>query len=103
MRTALDCGLAVGMRRQLTCVTNLNLCLSYGYTCRRQTTVGFVEILKCPCRIVRMLGQGLGVPLAARAGEEVAAVDMDRAGQTRDRVGDRVDDLAPQRHRIALA
>src|SRR3954447_15100694 len=99
MNTRLERAAPVGVKRQSNCIENLNLCLSYGYTCRGQTTVGFVEILQRPRRIVSTLGERRRVPFAARDREEIATVDVDGAGEACDWVGDGVDEVATERGR----
>ena len=54
-------------------------------------------------RVVAAFDQRLRIPFAALGAEEVAAVDVERAGEARDRVGDRMDDVLPERYRVALA
>src|SRR5262245_19011605 len=46
--------------------------------------------------VVAILLQGLRVPFTALGAEEVSPVDVDGAGQTRDRIGHRVDDVATE-------
>lgn len=56
------------------------------------------------CRVIRCLSQSLGIPTAAVGdGEEVSVIDMQRQGQLIQRIGDRMDDVAPQDGDIPLA
>src|SRR5262245_10023324 len=53
-----------------------------------------------PLDVVRALLAGLRVPLAPRRREEVAPVDVDRSGEATERVGNGVDHLPAQHHRV---
>src|ERR1043166_1145379 len=54
--------------------------------------------------VERSFRQGFRVPLAPVRGiEEITAVDMDGAGQAGNRIGDRMNDVAPERRRVPRA
>src|SRR5947209_4814159 len=72
-------------------------------SCVEESRVRLLEKAHVLLQIVAPLMQCLGVPFAAADGEEVAAIDVNGAGQPRHRVGHRMDDLAAERLDIALA
>src|SRR3546814_3961019 len=64
-----------------------------------------VALVEHPTQLDDVVGrflEGLLVPFAARRPEEVAAIDVQRAGQPVERVGDRMDRSGAEPHRIAL-
>src|SRR5262249_11807538 len=63
----------------------------------RVQTIALLEQEERPLHVPRLLHEPLRVPLAAWHAEEVAAVDVNRSGQTADRIRDGVDDVAAER------
>ena len=66
-------------------------------------TVRFLKKRQQPFDVIRLFQKAFGVPLAVGHREEVASVHVDRPRQTTDRVDDGVDDVGPERQRLALA
>src|SRR6266566_3153112 len=54
-------------------------------------------------QVVFPLEERLRIPFAAGHGKKVAAIDVDRPGQTRQRIGHRVDDVTSERLDLPLA
>jgi hypothetical protein len=63
--------------------------------------IALLEELERPLHVARLLHEPLRIPLAPGHAEEVAAVDVDRAGQAPDRVGDGMNDVLAQRKDLA--
>ena len=69
----------------------------------RKDGIGFLEQPHGLFYIVALFQEGLSVPLAALGTKKVTTVDVDRAGQTRNRVSYRMNDVRSKRFRILLA
>src|SRR5687767_12777191 len=66
----------------------------------------WVRVFKGAHRLLRipgLLDQRFRVPLAPLGSEKIAAVNMKSTGQARDRIGHRMDDVAPEQLGISLA
>src|SRR5258708_20669201 len=61
---------------------------------------GFGKEAPGALHVKALLAQRLGVPFATRLGEEGAAIDMEGAGQPRNWVGHRMNDVVAKRHGI---
>ena len=59
--------------------------------------VGFLKQGQRLLDVEGLLDESFRVPFTARQGKEVAAVHMNRPGQTLDRIQHRVDDVMPER------
>jgi hypothetical protein len=53
--------------------------------------------------VVGLLGEGIGIPLAAGLVDKVAAVHVDRTGEARQRIVDRVDGASAEREHVSFA
>src|SRR5262245_40156058 len=69
----------------------------------RIEAITFLKQLQRLLYVVWLLGQSLRIPLAAWHTEEVAAIDVNRPGQSPDRIGDRMDDVVAQGKGVAFA
>ena len=69
----------------------------------RKDGIGFLEQPHGLFYIVALLQKGLRVPLAALGTKKITTVHVDRAGQTRNRVGYGMNDVTSKRFRILLA
>ena len=56
----------------------------------------FFEDLQDPLRVVGLLAKRFRVPRASVGTEEIATIDVERAGVSADRIGHGVDDLGPE-------
>ena len=65
--------------------------------------VRFLEAAHDTLGVVAAFRQGFGVPFAPLGREKVAAIDMDRTGQARNRIGHRVNDVVAERFGVADA
>src|SRR5713226_3143420 len=69
----------------------------------RPDRVGLLEAAHRALSVGGLLQERFRIPLAAGDAEEVAAVDVDRAGQAWNGIGHRVDDLVPEGRGVLLA
>jgi len=58
--------------------------------------VGFLKLAEDSIDVAGLFAKGFGVPFAAAGGEEIAAVDVNGAGEARDRICDGVDDVVAE-------
>src|SRR5262249_14879234 len=63
----------------------------------RQQGIRFFKPARHLGAIERLFAKTLCVPFAARDAEKISAINMQRGRQPRDRIGDGVNDVAPQR------
>src|SRR5712692_3632858 len=78
-------------------------CVASPDSLRRVQPIRFLKESKGLLDVVGLFDEALGVPLAARDSEEVAPIHVNRAGQAPDRIDHRVNDVTPERHRVAVA
>src|SRR5690348_18486790 len=64
--------------------------------------VGLLESPHGPFRVPALFFERLRVPFATFSAEEIAAIDVDGAGQPRNGIGDRMDKVAPHRVSVTL-
>src|SRR3546814_10123801 len=67
------------------------------------TGIRFLEQAHVLLYVVALFQERLRVPFAAVDAEEIAAIDVEGAGQARDRIRHRVDDLLSERNGIPHA
>jgi len=60
----------------------------------------FLENLARPLAIETLFGKSLGVPFAAVGGHQITSINVDRGGEFGRRVGDRMDNVFTERHRV---
>jgi hypothetical protein len=69
----------------------------------RNERVGFFEQPHVLLNVVALFDKGLRIPLAACRTKKVATLDVNRARQTRNGIGHRVDNITSKRFRVLLA
>jgi len=65
--------------------------------------VGFLELAQNTIDITRLLDQGFRIPFAAARGEKIAAVDVNGAGETGNRICDGMNDVLSERLGVFFA
>src|SRR5499425_538931 len=72
-------------------------------SCGSMEPVRLLEERQQSLDVVRLFQEAFGVPLTVCYREEIASIHVDRPRKTPDRIDDRVDDVGPERHSLALA